>query len=110
MAARKFSADDIKLDTENVEYAGDLKQVDSAHAADAATETIVVTEEDVSTAHGSAILFISSYYFAWSRRIDESGKLSTEISCPSSFGSTGCKFWTSHCSVMRQSLVSRLTP
>jgi hypothetical protein len=50
MATRKFSADDIKLDTENIEYAGDLKQVDSAHAGDAATETIVVTEEDVSTA------------------------------------------------------------
>ncbi|KAJ9109343.1 hypothetical protein QFC21_000672 [Naganishia friedmannii] len=46
MATRKFSADDMKHDTENIEYAGDLKQVDSAHAADAATETIVVTEED----------------------------------------------------------------
>lgn len=47
MTDKKYSTEDLKLETENIEYAGDLKKVASGQAG--ATETVIVTEEDVST-------------------------------------------------------------
>lgn len=44
MAQKVNSMDDIKLQTENIEYAGDLSKVDSGNEA---APTVIVTEEDV---------------------------------------------------------------
>lgn len=90
MAATKYSTEDLKLETENIEYAGDLKKVASGQAG--ATETVIVTEEDVSTPR---------LYTFWPRgspiscRTDASERPSTGTFSPSSSGSTGCKSWTS---------------
>ena len=45
MALKSTSMEDVKLQTENIEYAGDLGKVDGI---DGATPTVIVTEEDVS--------------------------------------------------------------
>lgn len=45
MADTKYSAEDLKLESENVEYAGGLKKVSSGASV---PEPVVVTEEDVS--------------------------------------------------------------
>lgn len=50
MAQKSHSVEDIKLQTENIEYAEDLKRVDSA---DGAAPTVIVTEEDVSAGQSS---------------------------------------------------------
>lgn len=46
MANAKYSAEDLKLETENIEYAGGLNKVSSGE--NNAPEAIIVTEEDVS--------------------------------------------------------------
>ena len=45
MAHKSNSVEDIKLQSENIEYANDLKQVDSANGE---APAVIVTEEDVS--------------------------------------------------------------
>jgi hypothetical protein len=47
MAQKSNSVEDMKIQTENIEYAGDLKRVDSVDGGDNAP-TVIVTEEDVS--------------------------------------------------------------
>lgn len=54
MATTKYSAEDLKLETENMEYAGDLKKVASGDAN--APEAVIVTEEDVSIHPAARIL------------------------------------------------------
>jgi hypothetical protein len=51
MADAKYSAEDLKMESENVEYAGDLKKVSSGDAPDA----VIVTEEDVSLLSASLL-------------------------------------------------------
>lgn len=45
MANAKYSAEDLKLETENIEYAGGLKKVSTVDAN--APVAVIVTEEDV---------------------------------------------------------------
>jgi hypothetical protein len=104
MAQKTNSLEDVKLHTENIEYAGDLKQVDSVDGGDNAP-AVIVTEEDVSGRSVHLVLILTTT----SHRIEESARLSIETFSPFSSGYTGSKFWTSHCwATLRSSVFRRM--
>jgi hypothetical protein len=77
MATRTYSAEDLKLETENIEYAPDLKH-DATEDANA-TPAVIVTEEDVSP------FLLAAIYIADSTplyRIAASERPSTGTFCP----------------------------
>jgi hypothetical protein len=102
MAQKTNSLEDVKLHTENIEYAGDLKQVDSVDGGGNAP-AVIVTEEDVSGGSARLVTILTTTF----RRIEESARLSTEIFSPFSSGYTGFRFWTSHCWATLRFLVCR---